>query len=55
MGKTPIGSSTQFRVGMNNAIGSDPPRLSPNTNFGYDIYTHDPRRRLLYANLTHKF
>jgi iron complex outermembrane receptor protein len=55
MGKTPIGSSTQFRVGVNNAIGSDPPRLSANTNFGYDIYTHDPRRRLLYANLTHKF
>ena len=55
MGETPIGSSTQFRVGINNVIGSDPPRLSASTNFGYDIYTHDPRRRLLYANLTHKF
>jgi iron complex outermembrane recepter protein len=55
LGKTVIGSSTQFRVGINNLIGSDPPRLSANTNFGYDIYTHDPRRRLLYANLTHKF
>jgi iron complex outermembrane receptor protein len=55
IGKTPVGSSTQFRVGINNVVGSDPPRLSANTNFGYDIYTHDPRRRMLYANLTHKF
>lgn len=55
LGKTPIGESTQFRVGVNNVIGSDPPKLSAATNFGYDIYTHDPRKRLLYANLTHKF
>jgi outer membrane receptor protein involved in Fe transport len=55
LGQSPLGESTQIRVGINNLIGSDPPRLSANTNFGYDIYTHDPRRRMLYANLTHKF
>jgi iron complex outermembrane receptor protein len=55
LGETPLGSSTNIRVGINNLLGSDPPQLSANTNFGYDIYTHDPRRRLLYANLTHKF
>jgi hypothetical protein len=42
-------------VGVNNVVGSNPPKLSAATNFGYDIYTHDPRGRLLYANLTHKF
>jgi iron complex outermembrane recepter protein len=52
---TPLGESTQIRVGVNNLIGSDPPHLSANTNFGYDIYVHDPRKRMLYANLTHKF
>lgn len=54
-GESPIGESTQFRVGINNVVGSDPPKLSAATNFGYDIYTHDPRKRMLYANLTHKF
>ena len=55
LAKSPLGESTQIRLGVNNLLGSDPPRLSANTNFGYDIYTHDPRKRLLYANLTHKF
>jgi outer membrane receptor protein involved in Fe transport len=55
LGKSIVGESTQIRVGINNLLGADPPKLSANTNFGYDIYTHDPRRRILYANLTHKF
>ncbi len=52
--ETAIGSSTEFRVGINNLIGSDPPEVQ-NTNFGYDIFTHDPRGRIFYGNLTHKF
>ena len=52
--ETVLGSSTEVRVGINNLLGADPPRVA-NTNFGYDIFVHDPRGRILYANLTHKF
>lgn len=54
LGETAAGSQTQVRVGVNNLIDSDPPTVE-NENFGYDIFTHDPRGRVLYANMTHKF
>lgn len=54
LGEWAAGSETALRVGVNNLLGSDPPLIN-NANFGYDIFTHDPRGRLIYANLMHKF
>ena len=55
LGETAIGTSTQVRVGVNNLLDTAPPYLGTATNFGYDIFVHDPRGRILYANLSHKF
>jgi len=54
LGDSAVGSQTQVRVGVNNMLDASPPTVE-NENFGYDIFTHDPRGRVLYANLTHKF
>ena len=53
LGDSLLGSETLFQVGVVNLIGSDPPKLDD--NFGYDIFTHDARGRMVYGNLQHKF
>ncbi|HET6337423.1 MAG TPA: TonB-dependent receptor, partial [Polyangiales bacterium] len=44
------GYKTTFRLGLLNALDSDPPTV--NAGFGYDVFTHDPRGRMFYARLT---
>jgi outer membrane receptor protein involved in Fe transport len=41
--------ATTFRVGVTNLLDTPPPTLT--AGLGYDVYTHDPRGRLLYVRL----
>jgi outer membrane receptor protein involved in Fe transport len=49
-----IGKATHVRAGVNNLLDADPPKVE-NTSFGYDIFTHDPRGRLLYIRVGQDF
>ena len=55
LSETVLGRSTQVSVGVTNLLDTDPPYLGTGTVFGYDIFAHDPRGRVMHANLTHKF
>jgi outer membrane receptor protein involved in Fe transport len=41
--------ATTFRLGVTNLLDTPPPNLA--FGLGYDVYTHDPRGRMLYARL----
>jgi iron complex outermembrane recepter protein len=42
-------AATTLKFGVLNLLGSDPPKVD--AGLGYDVLTHDPRGRLLYARL----
>jgi iron complex outermembrane receptor protein len=43
-------ASTKIAIGVQNLLDADPPKV--NVGLGYDVFTHDPRGRILYARLT---
>ena len=43
-------ASTKIAIGVQNLLDADPPKVS--VGLGYDVFTHDPRGRILYARLT---
>jgi hypothetical protein len=45
--------ATTFRLGVTNLLDTPPPNLA--FGLGYDVYTHDPRGRLIYGRLTQEF
>jgi iron complex outermembrane receptor protein len=47
------GMATTIKVGLNNLLDSDPPALD--AGYGYDVFVHDPRGRLIYARLIQEF
>jgi iron complex outermembrane receptor protein len=47
------GMATTFKVGLVNALDSDPPALD--AAYGFDVFVHDPRGRLIYGRLTQEF
>jgi len=47
------GAATTFKVGVTNLLDSDPPALD--AGFGYDVFVHDPRGRLIYGRLIQEF
>jgi outer membrane receptor protein involved in Fe transport len=47
-----VGKETLLSLGVLNLTDEDPPRVQGTS---YDLFTHDPRGRLLYAKLTQTF
>jgi len=45
--------ATTFKVGVLNVLGSDPPALD--AGYGYDVFVHDPRGRIIYGRLIQEF
>jgi iron complex outermembrane receptor protein len=43
------GAATTFRIGVQNLLDTEPPEV--NAGYGYDVFVHDPRGRILYARL----
>jgi outer membrane receptor protein involved in Fe transport len=52
--KEVIGREFTVRVGVMNLADADPPKVN-GTQYAYDFTLHDPRGRMLYANLTAQF
>ena len=51
--KDTIGQATTFRVGVLNVFDTMPPVVK--VFGGYDIYTHDPRGRMIFVHLSEEF
>jgi outer membrane receptor protein involved in Fe transport len=47
------GVATTFTAGVTNVFDTDPPKLD--AGYGYDVFVHDPRGRVIYGRLTQEF
>jgi len=52
--KDVIGEELRFTIGVYNVFDADPPKVNGLAS-SYDVTTHDPRGRMLYAKLSAKF